>query len=48
MRISVVLPAPLAPSTPTISPASTARSDAVHGDEGAEAPGEGPGLDRRS
>ena len=40
MRISVVLPAPLGPSRPKISPCSTVKADVVHGHEIAEALGQ--------
>jgi hypothetical protein len=45
-RINVVLPAPLWPSSPTISPTSTSKAERVDGDQVAEAAGDRLQVDR--
>ncbi len=47
MRRVVVLPAPSGPTRPKSSPRATAKVEAVHGDEGAEAPGQAMRRGRR-
>ncbi len=48
MRTSVVLPAPLGPSTATTAPAATCEVDVRKGDHGSEALGDSSGRHDRS